>query len=83
MSLFKRRPAHGKPGEWFYCLKHGTVEEGPECPAKDRLGPYSTRAEAEHAIDLARKRNEEWQHDPRWNDPDPGQDTGGAGSPER
>jgi hypothetical protein len=21
----------GKPGEWFWCLKHAAVEEGPEC----------------------------------------------------
>ena len=41
MALFKKRTV-GKPGEWYYCLEHGTVEEGPECPAKDRFGPYAS-----------------------------------------
>jgi hypothetical protein len=67
MALFKRKP-FGKPGEWFYCIKHGTVEEGPECPAKDRFGPYATRSEAERAMETARERNLEWQNDPRWHD---------------
>ncbi|SFC68892.1 hypothetical protein [Streptomyces aidingensis] len=70
MALFRRRPAYGKPGEWYYCLKHHKVEEGPECPAKDRLGPYPSRTEARHALELADKRNKSWQQDPRWNDPD-------------
>ncbi|WP_414169418.1 hypothetical protein ACMATS_27400 [Streptoverticillium reticulum] len=67
MALFKRRTA-GKPGEYYYCLKHGTVEEGPECRAADRFGPYGTREEAAHAMETARERNEEWREDPRWKD---------------
>jgi hypothetical protein len=67
MALFRRRTV-GRPGEWFYCLKHGTVEEGPECPAKDRFGPYASRTEAEHAMETARERNLRWRTDPRWND---------------
>lgn len=67
MALFKRRTA-GKPGEWYYCLKHQTVEEGPECRAADRFGPYGTREEAEHAMDTARERDSAWREDPRWND---------------
>lgn len=78
MALFRRR-AYGKPGEWYYCLKHGTVEEGPECPAKDRFGPYSTRGEAVHAMDTARERNLEWQTDPRWHDEG---EPGGSGGKE-
>lgn len=74
MALFKRK-ATGKSGEWFYCLAHHTVEEGPECPAKDRLGPYSSRAEAEQAMDTARERNERWENDPRWNEPAPRDET--------
>ncbi|WP_059008816.1 hypothetical protein [Streptomyces specialis] len=66
-ALFRRKPA-GREGEWYYCLKHRKVEEGPECPAKDRFGPYATRGEAEHAMDTARERNAEWRTDPRWND---------------
>lgn len=69
MALFKRTVS-GKPGEWYYCLRHGLVEEGPECPAKDRFGPYGTRVEAENAMEIARERNLTWQNDPRWNDRD-------------
>ncbi|MDX6311572.1 MAG: hypothetical protein QOF44_1036 [Streptomyces sp.] len=71
MALFKRvRKPAGKPGEWYYCLEHKKVEEGPECPAKDRFGPYATRAEAEHAMQIAADRNLEWETDPRWHDTD-------------
>ncbi|MFD1828400.1 hypothetical protein ACFSJS_01820 [Streptomyces desertarenae] len=67
MALFKRKAA-GRPGEWFYCLEHRTVEEGPECPAKDRMGPYASRSEAEHAMETARERNVRWENDPRWSE---------------
>ncbi|MET7679624.1 hypothetical protein [Streptomyces sp. NPDC005423] len=68
MALFKKRTT-GKPGEWYYCLEHKKVEEGPECPAKDRFGPYPTRGEAEHAMESAWERNLEWENDPKWHDP--------------
>ncbi|WP_432096149.1 hypothetical protein [Streptomyces sp. bgisy100] len=67
MALFKKKRA-GKPGEWFYCLQHKKVEEGPECPAEDRLGPYPTRGDAERAMETAAERNREWENDPRWHD---------------
>ncbi len=67
MALFRKREA-GKPGEYYYCLKHGTVEEGPECRAADRFGPYGTREEASHAMETARERDEAWREDPRWKD---------------
>ncbi|MEU3603555.1 hypothetical protein ABZ714_33335 [Streptomyces sp. NPDC006798] len=80
MALFKKAPT-GKPGEWFYCLKHQKVEEGPECPAKDRFGPYATPKEAAAAMETARERNEEWETDPRWHDKpaDGGADDGPGG----
>ncbi|MGH3313525.1 MAG: hypothetical protein ACRDP3_23545 [Streptomyces sp.] len=67
MALFKRKTA-GKAGEWYYCLHHDKVEEGPECPAKDRFGPYGTQAEAARAMETAQERNAEWENDPRWHD---------------
>ena len=67
MALFRKQTV-GKPGEFYYCLKHRKAEEGPECPAKNRLGPYATRAEAEHAIETVSERNRAWDNDPRWND---------------
>jgi hypothetical protein len=44
---------------WWYCLTHQNVEQGPGCPGKDRLGPYATREEAEHALDRVRERNQD------------------------
>ncbi|MET7766481.1 hypothetical protein [Streptomyces sp. NPDC005336] len=74
MALFRKRPA-GKPGEWYYCIKHHKVEEGPECRAADRMGPYATRGEAERALELAAERNLQWENDERWRD-----DAGGGGA---
>ncbi|MCX5139865.1 MULTISPECIES: hypothetical protein [unclassified Streptomyces] len=77
MALFKKRTV-GKPGEWFYCLEHKKVEEGPECPAKDRFGPYTSRQEAQHAMETAQARNLEWETDPKWHDRQgPDEDTNG------
>ncbi|MFV2120229.1 hypothetical protein ACE14D_18015 [Streptomyces sp. Act-28] len=67
MALFRRRAA-GRPGEWYYCLEHRKVEEGPECPAKDRFGPYPSPEAAGHAMETARERNARWENDPRWHD---------------
>jgi hypothetical protein len=46
---------------WWYSLTRHTVEDddGPT-PGKDRLGPYSTREAAEHALETVQRRNEEW-----------------------
>jgi hypothetical protein len=46
--------------DWWYCLKHHTVEHGAGCPGKDRLGPYKSAEEASHALELVQQRNEEW-----------------------
>ena len=45
-------------GPWFYCLKHSTVEPLEGCVARDRLGPFATRAEAERALQTNAERNE-------------------------
>ncbi|WP_019545977.1 hypothetical protein [Streptomyces sulphureus] len=81
MALFSRRSkGRGKPGEWYYCLEHGKVEEGPECPAKNRLGPYASREEAGHAREIAQERNAEWENDPRWQDAPEGGPEGEEGT---
>lgn len=54
--------------EFWYCLRHGTVEGRDGCPNKDRLGPYPTSAEASRALEKAQERNEDWDGDPAWND---------------
>ncbi|MBU7599358.1 hypothetical protein JGS22_017485 [Streptomyces sp. P38-E01] len=78
MALFQRKTT-GKPGEWYYCLKHRKVEEGPECPAKDRLGPYESREEAAQAVQIAHERNVKWSNDPRWQEPEPEPGSGEPG----
>jgi hypothetical protein len=45
---------------WWFCLKHKTVEPGAGCPGKDRLGPYATEDAAAHALETVQRRNEEW-----------------------
>lgn len=64
--------------DWYYCIEHDTVERFGECPAKNRLGPYETRDDANRALELAKLRNKVWDEDPNWNDDDPG----GAEKPE-
>ncbi len=56
---------------YYYCLKHRSVEGEDGCRAKDRLGPYETEAEASRALDKVAERNEEWDNDPDWNEPEP------------
>jgi hypothetical protein len=46
---------------FYYCLKHHAVEAAGECPAKNRLGPYETREEAQHALERVAERNEQWR----------------------
>lgn len=54
--------------EYWYCLKHNTVERDVGCPNKKRLGPYETQGEAARALETAAERNEQWESDPAWND---------------
>ncbi len=42
--------------DFWWCLTHARVEEGPGCPNKERLGPYETRERAETAIERTRAR---------------------------
>ncbi len=42
--------------QWFYCLKHGTVEGAQGCRAADRLGPYPDRETASRALEIAHER---------------------------
>ncbi len=56
-------------GQWWYCIEHKTVEPDDKvCKAVDRLGPYATREEAEHALEKVAARNDAWDNDPKWND---------------
>jgi hypothetical protein len=52
-----RRPTM-EPQQWFFCLKHHTVEPRDGCAERHRLGPYETREQAEHALESVREREE-------------------------
>jgi len=46
---------------FFYNVRTGTVEEVEERQqSKDLLGPYPTREAAQHALETARRRTEDW-----------------------
>ncbi|WP_034269120.1 hypothetical protein [Actinospica robiniae] len=47
--------------QWYYCLKHHKVEGRVGCRAKDRIGPFATQEEAEHALEKVHERNEAWK----------------------
>ena len=47
--------------KYWFCLKHHRVETVENlCPAKHRLGPYPSAAEAEQALEKVAERNEAW-----------------------
>lgn len=51
--------------KWYYLLLKNTVTQDP---GPDRMGPYDTEEEARHALDIASKRNEQWEdQDEEWN----------------
>jgi hypothetical protein len=57
--------------QYWYCLNHKTVETRDGCKNADRLGPYTSYADASRALDKVEERNEEWDNDPNWNDDAP------------
>jgi hypothetical protein len=50
----------GEDQNWWFCLRHKTVEGDDGCPGKDRLGPYPTREAAAHALETVQERNKQW-----------------------
>ena len=54
---------------FYWCTDHHTVEEDQGCRAEVRLGPFPTRAAAEHALETVEERNEKWdREDEEWED---------------
>ena len=45
--------------EWWWCLRHGRVEQGAGCPNQERMGPYGTEQQAATAIDRSAARTAE------------------------
>ena len=60
--------------EWYHNLVTGQVEQYEGGKAVDRLGPYASREEAQHALEQAQERNEAWENDPRYRDDDEDED---------
>jgi hypothetical protein len=48
---------------WYYCLVHQRVEPDEGCANAERLGPYATEGEAQHALELAKQRNDAFDAD--------------------
>jgi len=46
--------------KWWYNGKTGAVEQGFVSPAHERIGPFDTREEAEHALDKLRENSAKW-----------------------
>ena len=45
---------------YWYNMKTGQVEQGFLSPAPDRVGPFDTRQEAEHALEKLRENSAKW-----------------------
>lgn len=56
--------------QYYYCIKHKTVEGRDGCRNMDRIGPFDTEEEAASVIDRVHARNEALDKDPGWNDSD-------------
>lgn len=53
--------------QWWWCLVHQRVEPDDGCANAERLGPFATQEEAARALEIAQKRNEEWdQREQEW-----------------
>jgi hypothetical protein len=57
--------------EWWWCLKHRTVEPDSGCANTDRLGPFATVDEAAGALRRVQERNARYdKEDAAWNSDD-------------
>ena len=48
---------HNEDLKYYYNLETRQVEQGKVSSYDNRIGPYDTREEAEHALEIARERN--------------------------
>ncbi|WP_448061040.1 SPOR domain-containing protein [Cellulomonas hominis] len=53
------------PDEYYYNIATGQVEQGKVSDWANRLGPYATREEAQHALEKARARSQAWEDEER------------------
>lgn len=63
---------HREDLKYYYNLETRQVEQGKVSSYDNRIGPYDTREEAEHALEIARERNRVAdaydEQDDRWRD---------------
>lgn len=63
---------HREDFKYYYNLETRQVEQGKVSSYDNRIGPYDTREEAEHALEIARERNRIAdaydEQDDRWRD---------------
>jgi hypothetical protein len=53
--------------QWYWCMRHGTAEQGVGCRGSERLGPYPSAEAAAHWRETVERRNETWdEEDRRW-----------------
>lgn len=55
----------GQNTQFFYCLKHHTVEPEGVCKATDRLGPFPDAASAGRALDTIHDREQQKEAEDR------------------
>lgn len=63
---------HNEDLKYYYNLETRQVEQGKVSSFDNRIGPYDTREEAEHALEIAKERNRIAdaydEQDDRWRD---------------
>lgn len=63
---------HNEDLKYYYNLETRQVEQGKISSFDNRIGPYDTREEAEHALEIAKERNQVAdaydEQDDRWRD---------------
>ena len=63
---------HREDLKYYYNLETRQVEQGKISSYDNRIGPYDTREEAEHALEIAKERNRVAdaydEQDDRWRD---------------
>lgn len=47
--------------QWWYNLSTGEVEQGMVSQSYDRVGPFATKVEAEHALEKLAANNAAWE----------------------
>lgn len=55
---------------YWYRVSDGVVEQGPQSPGNQRMGPYASREEAQRALQTAAARTSAWEEEDAREDDD-------------